>query len=69
MATIDDQVIISELEIERTELYNELIEMVEDNNYDLDEINDINHEIQELDVRLLKIDARYVPAIRKLNKE
>ena len=66
MITVDDQVKINEMMIEREELYCELMEMVDSNNYDLDEIQDINHEIEELDERLLVLNSRYVPILKKL---
>ena len=66
MITVDDQVKINEMMIEREELYCELMEMVDSNNYDIDEIQDINHEIEELDERLLVLNSRYVPILKKL---
>ena len=66
MITVDDQVKINEMMIEREELYCELMEMVDSNNYDIDEIQDINHEIEELDERLLVLNSHYVPILKKL---
>ena len=66
MVTVNDQVKLSELGIQLDDLYSELIDMVELNNYDLDEIEAINHEIEELDKQVMMISTKYVPSLVKL---
>ncbi len=63
---IADQLKLSELAIKRDELYSELIDMAEANDYDIDEIESINHEIEEIDNQLLTISTKYVPSLIKL---
>jgi len=56
----------NKLSIERDELYQELIDMVEADDYDIDEIESINHEIEELDKQVLMISTKHVPSLVKL---
>ena len=63
---IADQLKLSELAIQRDDLYSELIDMAVIDNYDIDEIEAINHEIDELDNQMLVINTKYVPSLIKL---
>ena len=63
---IADQLKLSELAIKRDELYSELIDIAEANDYDIDEIESINHEIAELDEKTLAVSTKYVPSLMKL---
>lgn len=63
---IADQLKLSELAIQRDDLYSELIDMAVIDNYDIDEIEAINHEIDELDNQMLVISTKYVPSLIKL---
>ena len=63
---IADQLKLSELAIQRDDLYSELIDMAVIDNYDIDEIEAINHEIDELDNQMLVISTKYVPSLMKL---
>ena len=63
---IADQLKLSELAIQRDDLYSELIDMAVIDNYDIDEIEAINHEIEELDNQMLVISTKYVPSLIKL---
>ena len=63
---IADQLKLSELAIQRDDLYSELIDMAVIYNYDIDEIEAINHEIDELDNQMLVISTKYVPSLMKL---
>ena len=51
---------------ERDELYHELMDMAEANDYDLDEINTITEEIRDLDILLQKESIVLVPCLRKI---
>ena len=51
---------------EREELYHELMDMAEANDYDLDEINTITEEIRDLDILLQKESIALVPCLRKI---
>jgi len=51
---------------ERAELYQELIDMAEANDYDLDEINTITEEISDLDDQIQKENIALVPSLIKL---
>ena len=51
---------------ERDELYHELMDMAEANDYDLDEINTITEEIRDLDRLLQKESIALVPCLRKI---
>ena len=51
---------------ERAELYQELIDMAEANNYDLDEIHTITEEISDLDDQIQKENIALVPSLIKL---
>ena len=66
MVIIADQVKLNELAIKRDELYSELIDIAEANDYDIDEIESINHEIAELDEKTLAVSTKYVPSLMKL---
>ena len=63
---IADQLKLSELAIQRDDLYSELIDMAVIDNYDIDELESINHEIDELDNQMLVINTKYVPSLIKL---
>ena len=69
---IADQLKLSELAIQRDDLYSELIDMAELINmavidqHDIDEIEAINHEIDELDNQMLALNTKYVPSLIKL---
>ena len=63
---IADQLKLSELAIQLDDLYSELIDMAVIDNYDIDEIEAINHEIDELDNQMLVISTKYVPSLIKL---
>ena len=63
---IADQLKLSELAIQRDDLYSELIDMAVIYNYDIDEIEAINHEIEELDNQMLALSTKYVPSLIKL---
>ncbi len=63
---IADQLKLNEIAIKRDELYSELIDMAEANDYDIDEIESINHEIEEIDNQLLTISTKHVPSLIKL---
>ena len=63
---IADQLKLSELAIQRDDLYSELIDMAVIDNYDIDELESINHEINELDNQMLVISTKYVPSLIKL---
>ena len=63
---IADQLKLSELAIQRDDLYSELIDMAVIDNYDIDELESINHAINELDDQMLVISKKYVPNLRKL---
>ena len=63
---IADQLKLSELAIQRDDLYSELINMAVIDNYDIDELEAINHEIDELDNQMLVINTKYVPSLIKL---
>ena len=63
---IADQLKLSELAIQRDDLYSELIDMAVIDNYDIDELESINHEIDELDNQMLVISTKYVPSLIKL---
>ena len=63
---IADQLKLSELAIQRDDLYSELIDMAVIDNYDIDELESINHEIDELDNQMLVIGTKYVPSLIKL---
>ncbi len=63
---IADQLKLSELAIQRDDLYSELIDMAVIDNYDIDELESINHEITELDNQMLVISTKYVPSLMKL---
>lgn len=60
--------IIKKLEQERSELYGELIGMAQDNDYDLEEISAINDEIEEIDLKIVKINTKRIPCLRLLLK-
>ena len=64
----DDQIKINELQDARTAGYNELIQMVEDDNYDIAAIDSINSDIDEIDMEIRRIIAKYMPIMKKLNK-
>ncbi len=63
---IADQLKLSELAIQRDDLYSELIDMAVIDNYDIDELESINHEIDELDNQMLALSTKYVPSLIKL---
>ena len=63
---IADQLKLSELAIQRDDLYSELIDMAVIDQHDIDEIEAINHEIDELDNQMLVISTKYVPSLIKL---
>ena len=63
---IADQLKLSELAIQLDDLYSELINMAVIDQHDIDEIEAINHEIDELDNQMLVISTKYVPSLIKL---
>ena len=66
--SIDEQVELDELYAERDDLFQELIDMAKNNDYDFAEIETINSDIHCIDEKVLKIRRKYSNVLKRLHK-